>query len=191
MERGLTWTQKRHFLIIMLSYLASGLAFPVFYAIPLLVYLWGYSFLEGYELPYGVLRLASLAASIMMFYYLFFKKEPLKQFKILCSLFPVHALAIASALFSPPRRKPRYRANNRLFYADGGRWWHLTPHLGFIGLHLSLPLISLWQGWAFPTLILFNSIFSAGIIWILGDLVLAVMDKPRWGPAMDPRQVYG
>jgi cellulose synthase (UDP-forming) len=189
-KRGLTWPQKRHFLIIMLSYLASGLAFPIFYAIPLLVYLRGYSFLEGFELPYGALRLAYLAASILMFYYLFFKKEPLKQFKMLCSLFPVHALAIAAALLSPPGRKPRYRVNNQVFGADASRWWDVAPHLGFIGLHLTLPLISLWQGWALPGLILFNSVFSAGIIWILGDLVLAVMDKPKWSPARDPRRVY-
>jgi cellulose synthase (UDP-forming) len=189
-KRGLTWPQKRHFLIIMLSYLASGLAFPIFYAIPLLVYLRGYSFLQGYELPYGVLRLAYLAASMLMFYYLFFKKEPLKQFKILCSLFPVHALAIGAALLYPPGRKPRYRVNNQLFFADAGRWWHVAPHLGFIGLHLTLPLISLWQGWALPGLILFNSIFSAGIIWILGDLVLAVLSQPKWSPAKDPRRVY-
>ena len=40
-KRGLNWPQKRHFLIVMLSYLVSGLTFPVFYAIPLLVYLVG------------------------------------------------------------------------------------------------------------------------------------------------------
>ncbi|MCX5892411.1 MAG: glycosyltransferase [Deltaproteobacteria bacterium] len=190
-KRGLTWAQKRHFLIIMLSYLASGLAFPIFYAIPLLVYLRGSSLLQGYELPYGVLRLAYLAATILMFHYLFFHKEPLKQFKILCSLFPVHALAIAAALLYPPGRKPPYRVNNQLFFENPGRWWHVAPHLGFIALHLTLPILSLWQGWALPGLILFNAIFSAGIIWILGDLVLAVWDKPKWSPAMDPRQVYG
>ena len=104
---GLTWRQKRHFLIIMLSYLASGLAFPIFYAIPLLVYLRGYSFLQGYELPYGVLRLAYLAATILMFHFLFFQKEPLRQFKMLCSLFPVHALAIAAALLLSPGAQAR------------------------------------------------------------------------------------
>ena len=188
---GLTWRQKRHFLIIMLSYLASGLAFPIFYAIPLLVYLRGYSFLQGYELPYGVLRLAYLAATILMFYFLFFQKEPLRQFKMLCSLFPVHALAIVTALLHPPGRKPSYRVNNRLLLTDKGRWWEVAPHLGFITLHLTLPIISLYRGWALPELILFNSIFSAGIIWILGDLVVAVLDQPKWSPAMDPRQVYG
>lgn len=188
---GLNWPQKRHFLIVMLSYLASGLAFPIFYAIPLLVYLRGYSFLQGDELLYGVLRLAYLAATVLMFHYLFFQKEPLKQFKILCSLFPVHALAILAALFSPPGRKPRYRVNNHLLFAAPGRWWQVAPHLGFIALHLTLPFISLWQGWAQPGLILINSISSAGIIWILGDLVIAVVDKPTWSPAMDPRQVYG
>jgi hypothetical protein len=55
---------------------------------------------------------------------------------------------------------------------------------------VSLPVLALWLGWAEPRLIFFNSIFSAFIIWIMGDLVLAVMIRPTWRSAMDPRQVY-
>jgi len=190
-KRGLNWTQKRHFLIIMLSYLASGLVFPIFYAVPLVVYLRGHSFLQGYELSYGFLRLTYLAATLLMFHYLFFEKEPLKQFKMLCGLFPVHALAIVAALLYFPGRKPAYRINNQLLFAGSTRWWQVAPHLGLITLHLGLPFLSLWRGWASPGLILFNAVFSAGIIWILGDLVLAVVEKPKWSPAMDPRRVYG
>jgi cellulose synthase (UDP-forming) len=190
-KSGLSWTQKVHFLIIMMSYLASGLVFPVFYTAPLLVYWRGQSCVLGDELTYGVLRGAYLLATILMFRYLFFSKEPLRQFKMLCSLFPVHALAIVAALFYPPGRKPIYRVNNLEPFASPGSWWHLAPHVGFISLHLSLPVLALLQGWAEPRLIFFNSIFSALIIWIMGDLVLAVMIRPRWRPAMDPRLVYG
>jgi cellulose synthase (UDP-forming) len=190
-KRGLNWAQKRHFLIIMLSYLASGLTFPVFYSLPLIVYLQGSSFLQGQDLPYGVLRFSYLAATILMFRYLFYRKEPLKQFKMLCNLFPVHALATCAALLYPPGRKPAYRTNNQSPFLQRGRWWHVTPHLGFISLHLTLPVVSMVQGWASPLLIFFNSIFSACLIWIMGDLVLAVWERPKWPPAMDPRQVYG
>jgi cellulose synthase (UDP-forming) len=190
-KSGLGWPQKAHFLIIMMSYLASGLVFPVFYTAPLLVYWRGQSCVLGDELTYGVLRGAYLLATILMFRYLFFGKEPLRQFKMLCSLFPVHAVAIIAALFYPPGRKPVYRANNLVPFASQGSWWHLAPHVGFIGLHLSLPLLALFQGWAEPRLIFFNAVFSALIIWIMGDLVWAGMVKPRWRPAMDPRQVYG
>jgi cellulose synthase (UDP-forming) len=190
-KSGLSWTQKVHFLIIMMSYLASGLVFPVFYTAPLLVYWRGQSCVLGDELTYGVLRGAYVLATILMFRYLFFGKEPLRQFKMLCSLFPVHALAIVAALFYPPGRKPQYRVNNLQPFTSQGSWWHLVPHLGFISLHLSLPVLALLQGWAEPRLIFFNSIFSALIIWIMGDLVLAVLIRPRWLPAMDPRQVYG
>lgn len=190
-KSGLSWTQKTHFLIIMMSYLASGLVFPVFYTVPLLVYCRGHSCVLGDELTYGVLRGAYLLATILMFRYLFFGKEPLRQFKMLSSLFPVHALAIITALLYPPGRKPVYRVNNLQPFASQGSWWHLVPHLGFIALHLSLPVLALWQGWGEPRLIFFNSIFSAFIIWILGDLVLAGMIRPRWRPRMDPRQAYG
>jgi len=190
-KSGLSWTQKMHFLIIMMSYLASGLAFPVFYTAPLLVYWRGQSCVLGDELTYGALRGAYLLATILMFRYLFFGKEPLRQFKMLCSLFPVHAVAILAALLYPPGRKPVYRVNNLQPFASQGSWWHLAPHVGFIFLHVSLPVLALLQGWGEPRLIFFNSIFSALIIWILGDLVLAVMARPTWRPAMDPRQVYG
>jgi cellulose synthase/poly-beta-1,6-N-acetylglucosamine synthase-like glycosyltransferase len=190
-KRGLTWPQKRHFLIVMLSYLVSGLVFPIFYALPLLVYFRGFCFLDGHELPYGILRCAYLAATVMMFRYLFYQKEPLKQFKMLCRLFPVNLLAMVAALFYPPGRKPKYRMNNLLPFAARGRWWHWIPHLSFIVPHLTLPFISIWQGWASPRIVFFNSLFSAWIIWVLSDLVLAVAEKPRWNPVMDPRRVYG
>jgi cellulose synthase (UDP-forming) len=190
LKSGLSWRQRVHFLIIMMSYLASGLVFPVFYTIPLYFYWSGHSCILGNGLAYGVLRGSYLIATVMMFRYLFYGKQPLRQFKMLCSLFPVHALAIIAALLSPPGRKTAYRANNLRPLAVSGSWWHLTPHLGFISLHLSLPVLALLQGWAEPRLIFFNSIFSASIIWILGDLVLAAMLRPKWRAAMDPRQVY-
>jgi cellulose synthase (UDP-forming) len=189
-KSGLSWRQKAHFLVVMMSYLTSGLVFPVFYAAPLLVYWRNQSCVLGDELTYGVLRGLYVLATVLMFRYLFFGKEPLRQFKMLCSLFPVHALAILAALLYPPGRKPFYRVNNLQPFASQGSWWHLAPHVGFIFLHVSLPVLALWLGWAEPRLIFFNSIFSALIIWIMGDLVLAVMIRPTWRPAMDPRQVY-
>jgi cellulose synthase (UDP-forming) len=113
-KRGLTWAQKRHFLIIMLSYLASAVVFPIFYAIPLLVYLRGCSLLQGYELPYGALRLAYLTATVLMFRCLFYHQESWKQFKMVGSLFPVYALPLGAALLYPPGVKPAYRVNNDL-----------------------------------------------------------------------------
>jgi cellulose synthase (UDP-forming) len=190
-KSGLTWTQRFHFLTIMLSYLVSGLVFPVFYLIPLLVYCRGYSSFLGHEMTYWGLRGAYLGANILMFHYLFSKKDALKQFKMLCSLFPVHAAAIGAALIFPPGRKPTYRPNNLHPFGESRCWWHLAPHLTFISLHVTLPFISLWLGWAEPRLIVLNAMFSAFIIWVLADLLLASVSKPRWVPAMDPRQVYG
>lgn len=191
LKPGLTWPQRLHFLLVMLSYLTSGLVFPLFYLIPLVVYLGGYSCLKGHELPYGVLRCAYLAATVLMFRYLFYRKEALKQFKVLCSLFPVYGAATLAAIFYPPGRKPRYRVNNLQPFSEPRRWWHLAPHLGVMALHLCLPFVSLCLGWASPRLILLNAVFSAAIIWVLSDLVLAALAKPRWSPTTDPRLAYG
>ena len=190
-KRGLSGEQRLHFLLIMVNYLISGLVFPAFYFLPLLGYWEGYSCFQDQELYYVVLRGAYLAATILMFRYLFFQKDALKQFKILCGLSPVYAAAILAALVYPPGRKPAYRVNNRNPFTAASGYMLLLPQLSIVALHLILPLLSLQLGWAPPHLIALNGFFSAFIIWMLVDLVLAGLKKPQWQPAMDPRQMYG
>jgi cellulose synthase (UDP-forming) len=190
-KTGLNWTQRLHFLTVMGSYLASGLVFPILYILPLFVYWRGPIGYLGDDAPYLLLRSAYLVATILMFRYLFYRKGALKQFKMLCSLFPVHALAIFFALFYPPGRKPAYRVNNLKPLANNQSLTQLVPHLGLISLHLAMPFVALWQGWASPRLVFCNAFFSTFIIWVLGDLVLAVLARREWSPALDPRRVYG
>ena len=158
-KSGLSWSQKTHFLVIMMSYLASGLVFPVFYSAPLLVYWCGQSCVLGDELTYGVLRGAYLVATILMFRYCFFGKEPLRQFKMLCSLFPVHAAGHrrGAPLFAGPQtRLPDQQSSS---FCRGWIMVALVPHLGFISLHLSLPVLALWQGMGRPPADFFQLIF--------------------------------
>lgn len=190
-KSGLDCKQRRRFLMVMLSYLVSGVAFPIFCLFPLFAYWRGTPSLLGQEAGYWGLRGAYLLATVLMFRYLFAGLQPLKQIKIMCGLFPVYGAAVLAALFYPPGRKPRYRVNNRQPFALSGSWWPLIPHLGLIVLHLTLPFLSLWLGWAMPRLIAVNAVVSAVIIWVLADLVLAAGIKPHWRPARDPRLVYG
>jgi cellulose synthase (UDP-forming) len=190
-KQGLTLTQRLHFLMIMVCYLVSGLVFPVFYLIPLLTYWQGYSFVQGQEWEYLALRGFYVAATILMFRYLFWGKKPAKQFKVLCGLFPVFAGAICAALLYPPGRKPGYRINNGSPFTRSWRWWHLAPQLTLVLLHLTMPFLSLHFGWAPLNLILFNALISAFVIWAMADVMVAGLKKPQWAPAMDPRQVYG
>jgi cellulose synthase (UDP-forming) len=175
----------------MVNYLISGLVFPAFYFLPLLGYWEGYSCFQDQELFYLALRGGYLGSTILMFRYLFCQKDALKQFKILCGLSPVYAAAILAALVYPPGRKPVYQVNNRNPFSEATGYLLLLPQLGIVALHLILPFLSLHLGWAPPHLIVFNGFFSAFIIWVLADLVLAGLKKPQWHPAMDPRQVYG
>lgn len=191
LKPGLTVSQRLHFLVIMVSYLVSGLVFPVFYVIPLLAYWQGYTIFEGREWHYLALRGAYLGATLLMFRYLFYHKQAAKQFRMLCGLFPVYAAAIGAALFYPPGRKPAYRLNNHAPFAEARPWWCVLPQMLVVGLHLTLPLLSLHFGWAPVNLVVFNSLFSAFVIWTLGDLILAGLKRPQFAPTMDPRQVYG
>jgi cellulose synthase (UDP-forming) len=189
-KQGLILRQRLHFSVVMLSYLVSGLALPLFYLAPLGVYAWGSLGWLARESAYWPLRGGYLLATILMFRCLFAGKAPLKQFKMLCNLFPVYGLAALAALVYPPRRKPPYRLNNLQPFEEAGRWWHVAPHLTFMALHLTLPFLSLWQGWAPPELIAAAGVYSAFIIWIMGDLVWWQLNPPNFSPAMDPRQVY-
>jgi cellulose synthase (UDP-forming) len=188
---GLTREQRLHFLLTMVNYLISGLVFPAFYFLPLLGYWEGYSCFQDQELYYLGFRGAYLGATILMFRYLFFQKDALKQFKILCGLSPVYTAAILAALVYPPGRKPAYRVNNRHPFTEATGYLLLLPQLGIVALHLTLPFLSLQLGWAPPHLIVLNGFFSAFVIWVLADLVVAGLKKPQWHPTMDPRQVYG
>ena len=190
-KQGLAWSQRLHFLVIMVNYLISGLIFPAFYFLPLLGYWEGYSCFQNQEWYYLSLRGAYLAATIFMFRYLFFAKDALKQFKVLCGLSPVYAAAIIAALVYPPGRKPAYRVNNRQPFTEASGYLLLLPQLAIVALHLIMPFLSLHLGWAPPYLIVSNGFFSAFIIWVLADLVIAGLKKPQWQPARDPRQVYG
>ena len=190
-KKGLAWSQRLHYLVIMVNYLISGLIFPAFYLLPLLGYWEGYSCFQEHEWYYLGLRGMYLTATILMFRYLFFEKDAFKQFKVLCGLSPVYAAAILTALIYPPGRKPAYRVNNRNPFVQPPGYLLLLPQLGIVALHLVLPFLSLRLGWAPPHLIVSNGFFSAFIIWVMVDLVLAGLKKPQWQPAMDPRQVYG
>ncbi len=190
-KKGLTLPQKFHFLMIMFCYLVSGLVFPIFYLMPLLSYWQGYSFLQGNAMEYLVLRGAYVLATILMFNYLFLGKKPAKQFKMLCGLFPVFAVAICAALLYPPGRKPAYHINNGAPFSRAWHRWLLAPQFSLVLLHLTLPFLSLYFGWAPLRLVLFNSLFSAFVIWALSGVMLAALKEPQWHEAMDPRQVYG
>jgi cellulose synthase (UDP-forming) len=190
-KSGLNLSQRLHFLIIMVTYLISGLVLPIFYLIPLYCYYWGISFLQGQESAYFLLRGGYLLLTIWAFRYLFFKKPALKQFKILCGLFPVYALGTLAALWYIPGRKPAYRVNNLTPWAESGKWLYLLPHLGLISLHLTLPFLSLYYGWAPLRLIATNALFSAFVIWVLGEMVILGLSKPQWRVSMDPRLIYG
>jgi cellulose synthase (UDP-forming) len=190
-KKGLALNQKVHFLMIMVCYLVSGLVFPVFYLIPLLTYWQGYSFVQGQEWEYLVLRGVYVLATILMFRHLFFGKKAAKQFKMLCGLFPVFAGAICAALLYPPGRKPAYRINNGKPFSHSWNGWHLAPQLTLVLLHLAMPFLSLHFGWAPLKLIVFNALISAFVVWALSDLMLAGLKRPHWPPTTDPRKVYG
>jgi cellulose synthase (UDP-forming) len=187
---GLTFSQRLHFSIIMIAYAISGLIMPIFFFLPLYCYLTGNSFLVEQERNYLTFRGIYLFCTILAFRYLFFQKDSLKQLKLLCGLFPVYALGTLAALRYPPGRKPRYRVNNPPAARQVKTLVYILPQLVIIALHLSLPFLSLSQGWASPRLIAANALFSAFTIWVLGEMIFLALSTPRWITRPHPRLIY-
>jgi len=190
LKAGLTLSQRLHFAIIMLAYVISGLILPIFYFLPLYCYLTGNTFLVEQESIYFSLRGIYLFCTILAFRYLFFQKDSLKQLKMLCGLFPVYALGTLAALWYPPGRKPRYRVNNVFGSGRLSTFIYILPQVTIIVLHLTLPFLALFWGWASPRLIAANALFSAFTIWVLGEMVFLALSKPHWTAGPHPRFVY-
>jgi cellulose synthase (UDP-forming) len=189
-KAGLSFSQRLHFTIIMLTYAISGLILPIFYFLPLYCYLTGNTFIVEQESIYFTLRGLYLFCTILAFRYLFFHKDSLKQLKMLCGLFPVYALGTLAALRYPPGRKPRYRVNNVSRSPGLATCIYLLPHITIIALHLALPFLALALEWASPRLIAANALFSGFTIWVLGEMIFLALSKPRWTARPHPRFVY-
>ncbi len=189
-KAGLTLSQRLHFSIPMLAYAISGLVLPIFYLLPLYCYLTGKSFLVGQEVNYLILRGLYLLCTIQAFRHLFFRKGSLKQFKMLCGLFPVYTLGTLMALYYPPGRKPRYQVNICTHSRQLRVMAYLLPQLSLIALHLALPFVSLSHGWAAPRLIAANALFSAFTLWILGEIIFLALSRPHWHSRPHPSLVY-
>jgi Glycosyltransferase like family 2 len=187
---GLSFSQRLHFSLIMLTYTISGFILPLFYFLPLYCYLTGRSFLVEQEANYLILRGLYLFCTILAFRYLFFKKDSLKQLKMLCGLFPVYTLGTLTALWYRPGKKPRYRVNNCSDRKALRTFIYILPQLGIIALHLCLPFLSLSYGWAPPRLIGANALFSAFTIWVLGEMVFLALSRPRWQSQPHPGLVH-
>ncbi len=72
---GLSFFQRLHFSITMLTYAISGLILPIFYFLPLYCYLTGHSFLVEQELSYFSLRGLYLVSTIFGLSLSLFRKE--------------------------------------------------------------------------------------------------------------------
>lgn len=189
-KKGLNWLQRLHFAIVMLAYAISGLVIPIFYFLPLYCYVTGRSFLVEQEPTYLLFRGVYLVLTILAFRYLFFRKDSLKQLKMLCGLFPVYAWGTISALWYPPGRKPPYRVNLPFTPQPLRTFLVILPHLSIIGLHLALPFLALADGWASPRLIAANAPFSAFTLWVLGEMIFLALSRPRWQTETRPDVVY-
>lgn len=189
-KKGMRPEQRRHFLTVMLAYLLSGLVLPLFYLCPLYCYLSGQTFLSRPEWEYFLLRLLYLGLTVLAFRYLFFGQAPLKQFKMLCGFFPVYASATLAALCYPPGRKPAYQVNNAFVPRAGRSWIFLLPLVVLVLLHLSLPFLSLNYQWASPRLVATNALFSAFVVWVLGEMIILGCSRPKWLYNLHPHLVY-
>lgn len=193
-KKGASWSVRRDYLVVGLTYLLSGFALPFFFLVPVWTYLTGDAVLVRPPWEFVLTRSVYFLAMVLAIYYTFRRKGTARQFKLtLAGLFPVYAWQTLRALFYPPGRKPDYRSNGaeRSWSFRGPALWAVTPQLLLLLANATLPFWALYHGTAGPWIVLANAMVSAFAIWCLWPVVSAAVRKKRWRSRVSPDSFYG
>lgn len=192
-KKGMSWKNRRTYLLIPLTYIVAGLVLPFFFALPAWGYLTGEAPLSGSAAEFLLLRGAYFGAMVLAIHHLFRGRVPGKQFRTLAGLFPVYAWAVVAALIHPKGKGYAYRLNNVDGAAARKRTARtlLAPQLTLIAANALLPLYAIFTGSAPATVTAGYLFVSAFTLWTLWPFTAAALrDDPVWGAACTPEMIY-
>lgn len=193
LKKGMSWKNRRTYLLIPLTYVVAGLVLPFFFALPAWGYLTGEAPLSGSVAEFLLLRGAYFGAMVLAIHHLFRGRSPGKQFRALVGLFPMYAWAAVAALFHPKGKGYAYRLNNVDGKAARKRTARtlLAPQLALIAANGLLPLYAIFAGSATATVTAGYLFVSAFTLWTLWPFTAAALrDDPMWGAARTPEMIY-
>lgn len=138
LRKGLTWHQKVSYFHFGYHYIMFGIAYPIFFVMPIWGLFAGSFVLTASPLLFLAYRLPYLGLMRWMNWSMTNQKQDLKSFQVQAGLWAVYLLAIITALVHPERR-PRYRVNTKVGRDINllARILVLMPNLTLMGLSLA------------------------------------------------------
>jgi len=168
LTKGLSWRQKLSYTGFGYNYLVFGIAYPIFFLIPV----WGLFsdrfFFDSSVLDFVIWRAPYAVAYFILNRMLTDKRHDIKTFRAQIGLFQTFMSAILTALFSH-RHMPRYKVNPKLARHPGflARLAHVSGHLVIILLSVSAMI----YGWFVRELdsnhFYVNAAWALWVVWLL------------------------
>lgn len=178
--KGLTWRQRFSYLGFGYNYLVFGLAFPIFFMIPI----WGLisgNFMMNIEIvDFIIWRSPYLVAYILLNRFLTDHRHNSKTFRAQVGLFMVFISAIFTAAFSK-NRVPRYSVTHKSVDQPP-----LTTRLTYVLGHLCLMaacIASISYGYMrlggeVGVLYWVNAVWAGWVVWMLLPFTMTALKKP-------------
>jgi cellulose synthase (UDP-forming) len=177
--KSLSWRQKLSYASFGYNYLVFGLAYPIFFMIPV----WGL-FTDRFFLNTGVMEFIIWRAPYALAYLILNrlltdKRHDIKTFRAQIGLFQAYISAILTALFSR-RHMPRYKVNPKLAGHPAllERIHHVLGHLLIIGLSASAIIYGWITGDHAANHFYMNSAWALWVIWLLATFVVLSLKSP-------------
>lgn len=177
--RGLTWRQRMNYVSFGYNYLVFGLAYPVFYLLPIWGLFSGKFFLDTSATEFLIWRLPYAAAYFIFNRLLTDHRHTAKTFRAQTGLFEVFFSAILTALFSR-KRVPEYSVSKKTVERPAliERIHHVLPHLCLIVFCLGGIAYGFIKGNASPAFYYVNAAWALWVIWLIFPFTKIALKNP-------------
>lgn len=177
--RGLSWRQRLNYLGFGYSYLVFGIAFPIFYILPIWGLLSGKFMMNVEVVEFVIWRSPYLVAYILLNRFITEHRHNSKTFRAQAGLFMVFISAIITALFSK-NRVPRYSVTHKSIEHPPLRLrlFHVTAHLVVIALGIFGIVHGFEQIRQLELLYVVNAVWTLWVIWLLLPFTVQALKNP-------------
>lgn len=183
--RGLTWRQRMNYVSFGYNYLVFGLAYPIFYLLPIWGLFSGKFFMDTTAAEFLAWRLPYAAAYIVFNRMLTEHRHNAKTYRAQTGLFEVFFSAIITALFSR-NHMPRYSVSKKVYERPTliERVHHVLPHLLIIAFCLGGIIYGFAKGESSLTFYYVNAAWALWVIWLILPFTVVALKNP---PELDFR----
>jgi len=177
--KGLSWAQKCNYAAFGYSYLIFGVAFPIFFLVPIWGLFSGSFFMSTTVTEFVIWRAPYAVAYFILNRLLTDRRHTMKTFRAQIGLFQVFFGAVLEALFSA-KRVPKYSVSPKLGIRPPlfKRAYHVAGHLVITVLCLSGIVYGYFAGSLGQPHFYVNTVWALWIVWLLVPFILLALKPP-------------